>query len=608
VRHCNKKDYWVITHKYNSDEYYAYLAGENGVASPVISKAGSMLATYYYNWNAAGQLKASPDGKKLAAANSNNGIDLLDFDNQTGMVSNGVELFGNDNGAHYGVEFSPNSKVLYAAVKGYFNSADNMRLTSLFQYDLSQSNTAAIIASRNTLLTYNGPTDESGSLQRGPDKRVYLAHYNKAYLSIVNNPDNMGAACNFEEKGLLLPSNGRFNLPNQLNEYGYAQIDSFKIFSSTFCPGSTVQFNYTPVAGISSLQWNFDDQGSGSNNLSTLENPTHRFSQAGTYRVQLIKYGPCSNDTLKKTITLSDLNIDLGKDTEVCEKLEINLSPLLLAGNASQYRWQDGSTQPSLKAKTSGLYWVEITSEQGCKKTDSLMVSYKPYPVVNLGTDQLLCKGKTLQLDAGNAGSNFLWQDGSKGQQFTVVETGNYRVTVNLNGCSASDDMVVTEALPPQFSLGPDLELCIGEQAELNPKISNVQFKWQDGSSSSSLIANKTGMYVLEATNGCGSSADTFNLKLVNCQLAIPNAFTPNGDGKNELLRVRNGGNLEFFEMEIYNRWGQPVYKSSNWQLGWDGRVNGFAADNGSYVYMIRYRVRGEILEHVKRGTVVLLR
>ncbi len=94
VMHCNKKGYWVICHKYGSDAFYSYLATDTGVnTTPVISHAGAFIPITYATM--AGALKASPDGRKLVAATGETAVELFDFDNATGVVSNSASIFNN---------------------------------------------------------------------------------------------------------------------------------------------------------------------------------------------------------------------------------------------------------------------------------------------------------------------------------------------------------------------------------------------------------------------------------------------------------------------------------------------------------------------------------
>ena len=232
VRHCNKKDYWIVSHQYGSDAYYSYLATSSGVNPvPVVSNAGSFIPVTIATMS--GYLKASPDGKRLAAAHGAIGVDLLDFNTQTGSVSNGVEIFKNSNGLHYGVEFSSNSSILYVSVTHYWDASAIKRLSGVFQFDLTHSTVSSIINSKNQLSRHN-EGNEMGSLQRGPDGKIYSVQFRKSYLSVIHNPNVYGPGCNFSEEGILLNASGNFSLPNFINDYGVV-ADDFKITSTSYC-------------------------------------------------------------------------------------------------------------------------------------------------------------------------------------------------------------------------------------------------------------------------------------------------------------------------------------------------------------------------------------
>ena len=216
VRHANGLYYWVIGRKNGATDskvYIAFLIDCNGVntSSPVESNVGITNAE---NW---GYLVASPDGTKLASASSGSGIELTSFDNQTGVVSNTIDLgslsYSGTTGGNYGVSFSPNSNVLYAA------SITNW---ALVQWDLTAAN---IPASKIYIgdLQGNGasrPSYRGGALQLGPDGKLYTTQTGTTYLGVVNNPNVVGAGCNLQIDAVSL--NGRtcrLGLPPFIQSY-----------------------------------------------------------------------------------------------------------------------------------------------------------------------------------------------------------------------------------------------------------------------------------------------------------------------------------------------------------------------------------------------------
>ena len=155
--------------------------------------------------------------------------------------------------------------------------------------------------------------------------------------------------------------------------------------------------------------------------------------------------------------------------------------------------------------------------------------------------------------------------------------------------------------------LGNDTILCEGDTFQLRPTIPNSTFVWQDGSTLPAYTVTQPGKYWVSVNTGVCVGADTVTIGYQKCsgELFIPNSFSPNGDGINDLFRIP--GFLQDFEMKIYNRWGLPLFSTKSMQDGWDGRVNGTIQPMETYVYIIQYN---EIANKRKlaRGTVTLIR
>ena len=260
--------FWVITHF--TDKFYAFKVDINGVdTTPVISTVGPEVPVSGYRRNALGYLKASPDGSKLAVAhfgfstveagNAAGGVYLLDFDNDTGIVSNSVELYSPDQGdSPYGVEFSSENRKVYATVNAGITGNGE---SSIFQWDLESTaipNSIALIHQSNTL--------SAGALQLGLDKRIYraqvsFANFNTSgnFLGVINNPEANGGATNYDENGVLLDINGgfqnlsRIGLPPFIQSLFNSQIDIIQNGISTtelkLCTGDFYTLTAENVAG-----------------------------------------------------------------------------------------------------------------------------------------------------------------------------------------------------------------------------------------------------------------------------------------------------------------------------------------------------------------------
>lgn len=446
VKHCNGKDAWLITHLFNSDTFHAYLVTAAGISTtPVVSHAGRFVSGS--TQHTVGYLKASPDGSRLAAAHNTLGLDLLDFNATTGIVSNAKDLFpaGNSYYRVYGVEFSPNSQLLYATVCTDDPLTANPE-NILVQYNLSQSATADIVNTRNEIYRLSWQSQSFGALQLGPDGRIYLAEYFKNYISVINEPALIGAACNFQYQKISLSSGHRstFGLP------GFMQTFLDKVFTYRgACSGDFIYFDYARSPLVTAVQWDFGDPASGLNNTSTLDSASHLFSAPGTYTVTLIRYSACGNDTTVKQITAGALLVDLGNDTTLCASAYL-IEPTIAGNNT--FIWQDNSTSSTYTATQTGTYWVEIkNSETGCVKRDSIDIILRSAPQFTLGNDvSMPCEGqppvvlKPLNLQqTGNLSYN--WQDGSTAETFNVINPGTYRISIT-NDCGSNEDAITVHA------------------------------------------------------------------------------------------------------------------------------------------------------------------
>jgi gliding motility-associated-like protein len=603
IKHCNKKDYWVITHKYGSDAYYSYLATENGVnPNPVISITGSFIPVTYSTM--AGALKASPDGKKIIAMHANIGAELSDFNNQTGVISNTIEIFNNNNALHYGAEFSANSKVLYISIHGYWYQADLKRYSGVFQFDLSLPTITGIVNSKFEVYRYN-PISEVGTMQRGSNGKIYMSQYQKAYLSVVNSPEVYGAGCNFVDIGVSLPAPAKASLPNFLNDYS-TSVDSFRVTSTGFCVGKPVTFNYTATGDVTALLWNFGNPPSGSLNNSTSTSPSHTFSSPGNYTIKLIKYSPCGNDTISKQISVGSIQLSLGNDAVICEKSTYLITPQ--TNGVTSFLWQDGSTLPTYTASSAGLFWVQVSnSTNGCILRDTIIITTKLLPVIDLGRDTSLCTGKTLLLNAFSPGLQYIWQDNSTNSTLVANNPGIYWVQATLNGCIKRDTINISSLTNPKFTLGSDQYLCPGISLFLTPGLSNVSYTWQDGNTSSSYKVNTPGLFYVDITNTCGTTRGSINILSGNCTIRVPSAFTPNNDGLNDQFRVLGTQLISEFDFKIFNRYGQLIFHSLNKDSYWNGFFKGVKVVSGAYMYLLTYKSIGSQHKNILKGSILLI-
>ncbi|WP_310379037.1 T9SS type B sorting domain-containing protein [Flavobacterium sp.] len=273
VKHKNGIDFWVVTHGFNSNTFYSYLLTASGLnATPVLSNSGNVVSNFYV-W---GYMKISPDGTKLAMAHAADKGELFDFDTTTGIVSNARVIY--ENSHSYGVEFSPNSAVLYVS---------NM-FFGITQYDL----TTNPITSTSV---YNGIAK---ALQLGPNGKIYIAVDEQDRLEVINNPNIYGLGCDLQTNAVsLLGRKCMLGLPPFIASFFYKT--SFA--AENLCLGSSTKFTTsTNLTNITSANWDFGD-----GTTSTDINPLHTYALSGTYKVSVVLVSSAGTSAESQDIIIS---------------------------------------------------------------------------------------------------------------------------------------------------------------------------------------------------------------------------------------------------------------------------------------------------------------
>ncbi len=292
-------NYWVVTHRNN--RFFSFKITAAGVnTTPVISNILPNISDYR---NIRGNMKISPNGKKLAIAHTlfepiqAGSLYLYDFDATTGIVSNGEFLAGDI--MFYGVEFSSNSSKLYASGKLFAGASSNMQLQ---QYDVNATDVPSTKYIVHNYLQAQIVSSLAGSLQLGMDKRIYHSLPGNK-LSTINTPNLAGVTCNFDFQSVDLGAGfARFGLPASVQSY-YESITTIE----NFCFGDATSFTVTSDNTITSINWNFDDPASGSNNMATLISPTHTFSNPGSYTVTInVTFSNSPDRTFNEVVVISE--------------------------------------------------------------------------------------------------------------------------------------------------------------------------------------------------------------------------------------------------------------------------------------------------------------
>jgi len=337
-------------------------------------------------------------------------------------------------------------------------------------------------------------------------------------------------------------------------------VDSFSVSTITLC-GDTAPFdlnigNDTVLCADAVLTLENNTNSLFDNYLWSTGETTAAITinQPGTYWLRASN--SCRTDTVTDTVTVSAVNLpdpSLISDTSVCS----NDSVLLDAEIAgATYLWQDGSTSPVYNAKSSGLYWVEVTDTNNCKARDSVNITFILPQTVNIGNDITICQGETLILDATNSNTTYLWQDNSTSPTFSVTLQGVYWVEASTI-CGTVSDTVVVELD------NCDCYLCIAD-----------------------------------AFTPDGSGID------INNKLYVFNKLGYKGDA------------LETINFKIFNRWGEMIFEASEKSQivypegGWDGTHirSGEKMEIGVYVWLLEAKTTQGVKMGPIGGNVSLIR
>ena len=429
VVHANGTDIWVITHEMGTDGFYAYLITPSGVNPvPTISNIGTVIPLLPTT-RSHGYLKASPDGKYISMATEGINGELFDFDNSTGLVSNPIVIVPN---GVYGTEFSPNSQLLYMVETGV-----------LTQYDINASN---IVASRTVI-------DSSffsfiTSLQLGPDGKMYVARLFQSSLGVINNPNVIGLGANFNAAGINLGTGVCLaGLPSFIQSFF---VDP-KFTYSNICNNQTTIFsNKTPT--FDSLLWDFDDPASGMLNTDTSTDPTHKFTDTGSFTVSLIAYNGSLSDTFIQIVRISPTSSSINV---------INMC----AGDSI---FLEGAFQTS-----TGIYFDTLIggNAAGCDSTITTTLTVDSIPDATISQVGPFCyNAASLNLTAVDTGGTWSGTGITNATNGTfdpaIALAGNYIITYTIAGtCGNMDTTIIV--VNPVISNTNAVNICAGDSVFL---------------------------------------------------------------------------------------------------------------------------------------------
>ncbi len=459
---------------------------------------------------------------------------------------------------------------LHLSAKGGAGSSNNNVLFKFSTHGPGGGGGGGLIRVSPTALTVNVSTDISGG-PAGIVHNPYSPDYQTTYGAAPGEP---GAV--------------RFQLMDE------PPPPSLGLFSDTIVCADTIPVTLDIGAGYSSVQW--------SNGQTT---PSVTVTGPGIWYVQAVNGCTLHYDTARITV---DPGMTLGADTLICRDDMLTLNPQPHGGFIA-WQWQDGSFLPQFDVTETGTYHLLAQSVNGCMWADTIHVSVDSLPPIR---DTTVCENDLdFRISMPKGHLSYQWSNGAGTPSTEITEAGVYTVTVHtMHGCLISDTISVTVLPGPHPELGPDTMICFagGDTLSLYPGAFN-HYQWQDYSIRPYYTAQKPGIYQVLVTdeNGC-TQTSTIEIQNDDCNLIhLPNIFTPNGDGVNDLFRILgNTAHMQDVSFGIFDRWGQQVFFTDDQNRGWDGTCKSKDVATGTYVYLLRYSINSK--PYLLKGNVHLVR
>jgi len=640
VRNFNNKDIWLISHSWNSDSFYIYKVTKTGFDPiPQIQEIGSShRPKENRNLNSLGYMRASPDGTKLALAIMHDQkFELFDFDNQTGTLSNPITINIADD-YPYCPEFSPDCSKLYLsagihiyqldlAAGSAANIINSLTLVATAPdpsrpYGAIQLATDGRIYVAHDNSYYIDIIDKpnlkgascnylhDGFYLNGKKSRLGLPNFIQSYFyppsfsftsacekntihfTATPPPPIDSLVWNFGD-----PLSGNLNTSRLTNpthvfsKSGFYQIsltyykfgiEKKSIKSLTVNPLPPVNLGKdTFVCGNQSIKLV-----SNLKNVSFLWNDNSIVAERmvnlpGKYTLKATDINTfCENSDTIQLVQYTNPIFDLGNNQSICPHDSILLKPNKVF---EKYLWSNSSTNQAIMVKNSGKFKLTVKDLNTCSATDSIEITHFSLPTISINKDTILCEHTEMKLRTNHSKGNLLWNNTLTTDSILISQIGKYWVTISdSNLCRNSDTISIYSLSKPEITNLHDTLMCENEQLNIELITQADKIQWNTGELGHKIRINQPGNYSVNATNFCGTTTKKFQFQWKYCgDVFIPNAFTPNNDGVNDVFFIKGIEN-EIWELKIVNRWGKIIYLSGQYDNTWDGKKH----PDGVYFYI----------------------
>ena len=482
--HQNGIDFWVISRLENSNTYHSYLLNSSGVIlPPVVSVIGTVFNSTI------GYLKTSSSGDLIASANWTTGIvDLISFDNSNGFLSNYISL-SVPGSSLYGVEFSPNSNLLYVS--------DHLG-GNVYQFNLLAGNQNAIDNSRFHL----GYTAYPSAIQLGPDGKIYIAELNSYYLGVVDSPDLLGSNCSYNSSSLYL--NGKESaagLPTFFSSIFNSPPSGCDSVATAIIDIKNSTSTYSQVAQCDSFTW-------------ALTGQTYFTSQIDT--IHSINADSCLHiDSLDLTI-YPLINVIANISDELCVDYSDGSIMLNVSGGLASfsYNWSGPNSFSEITKDifnlSPGTYNLTITDITSLCIKDTFFVVGAGFDMQTTSSStNISCYG----FDDGTIDVNpinlinplYTWSDISASLEDRInISPGIYYLQIDDNNCFVRDTFIITQPDSLFIISQQTSSVCIdGNLGEISVQtfggIPGYDYYWSNWNGNSPINSNlSSGIYDLD--------------------------------------------------------------------------------------------------------------
>jgi gliding motility-associated-like protein len=418
------------------------------------------------------------------------------------------------------------------------------------------------------------------------------------------------------------------------------------------CPGLPINFSDTSKLDsgtITSRNWTWGD---GLTNSGNTDNISHTYSTTGSYitKLEITTDKGCKSETQRQiqVIAFPEASFSVSRN---CLSHAVQLSDNSTGINITAYNWDFGNAlatasnldllQPTVIYHTTGQFPVQliVTNKYGCRDTVVQQITIHNNPKADY-TYEIPCQGAGIKFtDQSTMTDTVINQynwfsrstiNGTEKQYagtpslITFDDANNYTVDLlvtDANGCTDTTTKLIPVKPKPAtaFNYIENADNIMGKLHFTNQTTGAISYNWNLGEGSTSTQFEPEIKYsiegdytiVLVATSADGCNDTAYRHYYYMPGLWLPNAFTPDGDGKNDIFQpVTQRNSLKPYLLNVYNRWGQLVFTSSEPETGWDGTLNSEPCPEGLYTYFIQYK-EDKIESSAtisRRGTVLLLR